>query len=87
MYYVQYVSRSALCVFVSLSSLSVTHTTGLKCLVLLVTKRDRWESIPHGRAMCEHYWLTVLMYTPGMSVQSKTTAAVAHASRQTAGGV
>jgi len=23
-----------------------------------------------GRVMCEHYWLSVLMYTPGMSVMS-----------------
>ena len=23
-----------------------------------------------GQVMCEHYWLSVLMYTPGMSVMS-----------------
>jgi hypothetical protein len=23
-----------------------------------------------GRVMCEHYWLSVLMYTPGMSVMT-----------------
>ncbi len=26
-----------------------------QCLVLLVTKRDRWESTSQGRVMCEHY--------------------------------
>ncbi len=25
------------------------------CLVMLVTKRDRWESTSQGRVMCEHY--------------------------------
>ena len=25
---------------------------------------------PSGRVMCEHYWLSVLMYTPGMSVMT-----------------
>jgi hypothetical protein len=33
---------------------------------MLVTKRDRWESTSQGRVMCEHYWLSVLMYTPVM---------------------
>ena len=41
---------------------------GIGCLVLLVTKRDRWESTPQGGVMCEHYWQRVLMYTPGMRV-------------------
>ena len=25
---------------------------------------------PSGRVMCDHYYLSVLMYTPGMSVMS-----------------
>ena len=25
------------------------------CLIMLVTKRDRWESTSQGRVMCEHY--------------------------------
>ncbi len=37
------------------------------CLVLLVTKRDRWESPTQGREMCDHYKLSVRMYTPGSS--------------------
>ncbi len=38
----------------------------LSCLVMFVTKRDRWESTSQGRVMCEHYKLNVLMYTPVM---------------------
>jgi hypothetical protein len=37
------------------------------CLVLLVTNRDRRESTPQGREMCEHYELSARMYTPGSS--------------------
>jgi hypothetical protein len=29
--------------------------TAESCLVMLVTKRDRWESTSQGRVMCEHY--------------------------------
>jgi hypothetical protein len=29
----------------------------LMCLVLLVTKRDRWESTSQGLVMCENYVL------------------------------
>jgi hypothetical protein len=39
---------------------------GEYCLVMLVTKRDRWESTSQGRVICEHYCLSVLMYTPVM---------------------
>ncbi len=39
---------------------------GEYCLVMLGTKRDRWESTSQGRVICEHYWLSVLMYTPVM---------------------
>jgi hypothetical protein len=35
-------------------------------MVMLVTKRDRWESTSQERVMCEHYQLSVLMYTPVM---------------------
>jgi hypothetical protein len=30
-------------------------TDSVICLVMLVTKRDRWESTSQGRVMCEHY--------------------------------
>jgi hypothetical protein len=29
--------------------------TIIDCLVMLVTKRDRWESTSQGRVMCEYY--------------------------------
>ncbi len=35
-----------------------------------MTKRDRWESTPQGRVMCEYYWLSVLMST-GISRKRK----------------
>jgi hypothetical protein len=46
-----------------LLNVSVRNVGG--CLVILVTKGDRWESTSQGRVMCEHY-LSVLMYTPVM---------------------
>ncbi len=33
---------------------------------MFVTKCDRWESTSQVRVMCEHYYLSVLMYTPVM---------------------
>ncbi len=33
---------------------------------MFVTKCDRWESTSQGRVLCEHYQVSVLMYTPVM---------------------
>ncbi len=33
----------------------IGHVLSVSCLVMLVTKRDRWESTSQGRVMCEHY--------------------------------
>jgi hypothetical protein len=37
------------------------HTQAYCCLVMLVTKRDRWASIPQGQVICENYQLSVLI--------------------------
>ncbi len=41
--------------FVSCVRRQVLAQWGYWCLVMLVTKRDRWESTSQGRVMCEHY--------------------------------